>query len=729
MQSFFSKGSRLVKTLHQQSRFYHCKMVDSVVAAYKELAKIPIVKGAKILSVEDNEVAVQVNWSVRNLAAMENSVSSSDYLVRGEKITAMPPVPVNKNILLSQRSSSGKRLACLVISEKEKDEQHVMVVEQDGSMSTIDLKTANKHGKIYADPEFSCLEWSPDDKMITYVAEKKRVKATSFLTPFEGEGEDGRGQEYVHLNEWGEQLEGKHKSVVCILNVDSGELLTHDLPDELCPGQLVWGPGGNGIIGVAFVSQPYRLGLVYCPNRESRLFYMDLEGKYTQISQGLSNIRSPRLSPDGSRIAFLRSTIGGPHAKSAQLCVMSWPSKEEKVAVDVVLREQKIEEGYTFKGIYGYSGLPARCWLSDSKRLLFSSYKFDNIVTYVVNVDSGAITELTHLGSMNVLDVYQDWMVADNSLISLPSRVLLGHVPGEGQEATIKNTFTEVTPRREIPGIPNHFRSYWSFVNEVPHPDSKYSDIPISVIYYGPTYLEEGAPKRPLICWPHGGPHSTVANMFYFEPSFFVKLGYSVVFPNYRGSLGFGEDGVNALPGHVGVVDVSDVHQAVTSCLERFKDVLDPSQVFLCGGSHGGFLVTHLAAKYPDFYKAVSARNPVTSISGLVNVTDIPDWSFVEAGFSFEPEKVADGSMLTKMLEVSPLCNIDNIKTPTLFLVGKNDARVPPSQSFHFHKMLLARGVDTKLLLYEDCHSLRKTNVEADSVINTALWFEKYRQK
>lgn len=58
--------------------------------------------------------------------------------------------------------------------------------------------------------------------------------------------------------------------------------------------------------------------------------------------------------------------------------------------------------------------------------------------------------------------------------------------------------------------------------------------------------------------------------MFYFEPTFFVKLGYSVVFPNYRGSLGFGEDGVNALPGYVGDVDVSDVHTAVVSCLNRW---------------------------------------------------------------------------------------------------------------------------------------------------------------
>ena len=69
---------------------------------------------------------------------------------------------------------------------------------------------------------------------------------------------------------------------------------------------------------------------------------------------------------------------------------------------------------------------------------------------------------------------------------------------------------------------------------------------------------------------------------------------------------------------------------------------------------------------------------------------------FVESGFTYEHGKVADGPTLSKMLEMSPISRIDSIKAPILLLVGKNDARVPPSQGFNFHRLLLARGVETE---------------------------------
>ncbi|XP_064099763.1 acylamino-acid-releasing enzyme-like isoform X2 [Macrobrachium nipponense] len=717
-----------------QKRYFQAKMIDSVVEAYKSVAKISDLKKAQILSVSSNEevgshdVAVQVTWSSRNLSSLERTLTNSVYMVQGKNVISFPPSPAHKNAILSQHSPTGRRSAYVLTSEKDKEAECIMIVEKDGSMVSFDLKAAEKHGKVYADGEFACLEWSADETKLIYIAEKKKPKPTNFLVqPKSSNGEDTRGQEFQFVDDWGEQLEGKHKGVVCILDTVSGEVKSHELPNELCPGQLVWAPRDEGIIGVAFVSTPYRLGLIYCPNRESKLFHMDMEGNFSEISKGCSNIRTPRVSPDGTKIAFLRSVVGGPHAKCAQLCLVSWPSKEEKVVIDIVPRTMVIEEGYSFKGIYGYSGIPQRCWLSDSRRIAFSSYHQDNILPYIVNIDTGAITVLPHIGSYSVVDVCNDWLLVDASFLNRPNQLYLGHIPAEGQERQIK--LNEVTERREIDGIPIHYRSHFDFVNDIPHPDPKYSDIPISVIYYGPVSLQEGKPKRPLICWPHGGPHSTATNVYNALPAFFVKLGYSIVFPNYRGSLGFGEDGVNALPGYCGTVDVSDVHKATLLCLERFKDVLDPNQVFLCGGSHGGYLVTQLAAQYPGTYSAIASRNPSCDYPSAIVNKDNPDLTFVETGFPFTHGKIPDAAILGKMFEMSPTRHIENLKTPVLFLIGKNDRRVPPAGGIFLHKMLLARGVETKLHIYDDCHPLSKVDVELDGMIHTALWFEKYRQK
>ena len=44
---------------------------------------------------------------------------------------------------------------------------------------------------------------------------------------------------------------------------------------------------------------------------------------------------------------------------------------------------------------------------------------------------------------------------------------------------------------------------------------------------------------------------------------------------------------------------------------------LDPSRVCVTGGSHGGFLTTHLVCQFPTIYRAAAARNPVTNIAGV----------------------------------------------------------------------------------------------------------------
>lgn len=74
--------------------------------------------------------------------------------------------------------------------------------------------------------------------------------------------------------------------------------------------------------------------------------------------------------------------------------------------------------------------------------------------------------------------------------------------------------------------------------------------------------------------------------------------------------------------------------------------------------------------------------------------------TFVESGFTYEYGKIPDAAILSKMLELSPISLVDKIQAPILLLVGKNDARVPPSQSFNFHRMLLARGIETEWVFW-----------------------------
>ena len=74
---------------------------------------------------------------------------------------------------------------------------------------------------------------------------------------------------------------------------------------------------------------------------------------------------------------------------------------------------------------------------------------------------------------------------------------------------------------------------------------------------------------------------------------------------NYRGSIGAGQDNVEFLLGRIGDADVKDVHHATMEALKQFP-FLNPDKMVLFGGSHGGFLVTHMSGQFPVSVKEFS---------------------------------------------------------------------------------------------------------------------------
>lgn len=78
----------------------------------------------------------------------------------------------------------------------------------------------------------------------------------------------------------------------------------------------------------------------------------------------------------------------------------------------------------------------------------------------------------------------------------------------------------------------------------------------------------------------------------------FMIVGFGVLIVHFRGSLGCGKKFVDVLLGNVGKMDVQDCKTALENALQKFP-WLDRKRVILLGGSHGGFVVTHLSSQYP----------------------------------------------------------------------------------------------------------------------------------
>lgn len=234
----------------------------------------------------------------------------------------------------------------------------------------------------------------------------------------------------------------------------------------------------------------------------------------------------------------------------------------------------------------------------------------------------------------------------------------------------------------------------------------------------------------PLIVVPHGGPHSVSLTSFMHSTAFLCGHGgYAVALVNYRGSTGFGQSLVDALPGRIGDLDVKDVFAATMKIKE--SGLVDPNKLGICGGSYGGFLAAHLTGQYPEMFRAAVMRNPVVNLTSMVTATDIPDWVFVEGlgGYDWSTYRPPmNKEEVSIMWSKSPIRHVAYVQTPTLIALGMQDLRVPPSQGLEwYHTLRARRSIPTKLLVYEDNdHAILGAIAEADLWVNIKRWFDEH---
>lgn len=247
---------------------------------------------------------------------------------------------------------------------------------------------------------------------------------------------------------------------------------------------------------------------------------------------------------------------------------------------------------------------------------------------------------------------------------------------------------------------------------------------PIEGVLMYPLDYVEGT-RYPVVVQLHGGPMES--DKFGAGPGLLLNYfpvltarGYLVLRPNYRGSAGYGAAFFRDVNGGYFHQMATDVIAGVDRLVAR--GIADPEQVVVMGWSAGGTLVNKLVTLTPRF-KAASAYAGVANWTSLWAQTD--DVSFRRTWFAGTPWQ--KDAAIDQFWGASPLKDVANVKTPTLFFAGENDVRVPMAQSIEMYRALKSLNVPTHLYIgpreghqWTDLrHQLFKANAELE-------WFETY---
>jgi dipeptidyl aminopeptidase/acylaminoacyl peptidase len=237
--------------------------------------------------------------------------------------------------------------------------------------------------------------------------------------------------------------------------------------------------------------------------------------------------------------------------------------------------------------------------------------------------------------------------------------------------------------------------------------------------YYPPFSAEFTAPtgeKAPVLVESHGGPTSSASSTLSLAVQYWTSRGIGVLDVNYRGSTGYGRPYRLRLKRQWGVVDVDDCIHGARYLVENRN--ADPDRLMISGGSAGGY--TTLRALTPEREKTFSAGASYYGVSDLAALardthkfeSRYLDWLI--GLYPQEQETYADRS---------PINHIDRLSAPVIFFQGADDKVVPPNQTEIMVEALKKRGIPVGYFLFEgEEHGFRKAQ-NIQRALDAELYF------
>ncbi|GIW92107.1 MAG: peptidase S9 [Pirellulaceae bacterium] len=230
----------------------------------------------------------------------------------------------------------------------------------------------------------------------------------------------------------------------------------------------------------------------------------------------------------------------------------------------------------------------------------------------------------------------------------------------------------------------------------------------------------------PLIVAVHGGPESRVAHGWvttYSNPGQMAAgKGFYVFYPNYRGSTGRGVAFAKAHQSDYAGREFQDIIDGVDYLVSQ--GWVDPKRVGVTGGSYGGFATAWCSTYYSQRFAAGVMFVGISDQISKAGTTDIPE----EMYLVHARKRLWEDWQF--FLERSPIFHVTRCRTPLLILHGKEDTRVPPSQSQELYRHLKTLGQAPVRLVYYpgEGHGNRNAAARLDYSLRMLQWFEHYLQ-
>jgi dipeptidyl aminopeptidase/acylaminoacyl peptidase len=471
-------------------------------------------------------------------------------------------------------------------------------------------------------------------------------------------------------------------------------------------GQVARVTGGDFTVGAFEVSRDGRRVVhqrlpnpLFASGERGEIWLMDVDGRNpTRVTTNTIAETAPTLSPDGAEVLFTAAAsarLESYHNGKVFAVAAGGGTPRLVTPADFAHEVERAE------------------WSADGKTVYFVANTGVRSQLFAVPAGGGLPQALT-TGDHTILG-WRHFEGPDLHVFGLdePSN------PGDlrilgafGPPARVTRLFDDLATRFRLPRV-----------EAITWPGADGATIE-GLLYYPLDYV--AGRRVPLIVQTHGGPASSDRFAFGTWSSYTAVLaahGYAVLKPNYRGSTGYGDAFLRDMIGHYFKNAHLDVMAGVDALIAR--GIADPERLIKMGWSAGGHM-TNKVITFTDRFKAASSGAGAANWVSMYGQSDVR--SYRTPWFGGTPWQ-ADAP-IEVYWEHSPIRHVAKVKTPTIFIVGEKDPRVPLAQSLEMHRALKSLGVPTTLYVaprephgfIELRHQLTKINVELE-------WFERWVAK